>query len=345
MGRLARAAALSGVALVFASSAPLHGCSADSGANAAASGDDGGGSTGDSGSAAQDGTTTTPSDASGMDSSPGSIDAGLDPTPRCSMPAPHGDLTSPPQGAPPAAAGVSFLTDWGADPASGGWKRTQIIDGCRYHAEGTTWHGKAAARVEVDPGDDPLSLGADSERAEMLAMQDGQGNDLVDTTASGDVYYATSYFFPSSWDGTFLNGDSNSWSFVMQLYPWGGLAAGRRGPGQPQTLFFTAGGVELGFASGGSLALGKWTDLVLLVSWGSAHVTLWRREEGATAFAKEIDGAGGATNTASFYAKQGLYRGGNVSGRTDVLWIGPTARGATFSAVEQAAFGTSAGIP
>lgn len=45
--------------------------------------------------------------------------------------------------------------------------------------------------------------------------------------------------------------------------------------------------------SGGSLALGKWTDLVLLVSWGSVHVTLWRREEGATAFAKEIDGAGG----------------------------------------------------
>jgi hypothetical protein len=42
--------------------------------------------------------------------------------------------------------------------------------------------------------------------------------------------------------------------------------------------------------------------------------------------------------------KQGHYRGGNVNGRTDVLWVGPTARGDTFSAVEQAAFGTNVGM-
>jgi hypothetical protein len=41
--------------------------------------------------------------------------------------------------------------------------------------------------------------------------------------------------------------------------------------------------------------------------------------------------------------KQGLYRGGNVDGRTDVYWVGPTVRGGTFSAVEQAAFGTQVG--
>ena len=43
------------------------------------------------------------------------------------------------------------------------------------------------------------------------------------------------------------------------------------------------------------------------------------------------------------YMKQGLYRGGNVNGRTDVLWVGPTARGSTFSAVERAAFNTNVG--
>src|SRR5262249_25726182 len=31
-----------------------------------------------------------------------------------------------------------------------------------------------------------------------------------------------------------------------------------------------------------------------------------------------------------FYVKQGLYRGGNVGGRTDVFWIGPTARGTSL---------------
>ena len=44
------------------------------------------------------------------------------------------------------------------------------------------------------------------------------------------------------------------------------------------------------------------------------------------------------------YFKQGLYRGPDVNGRTDVLWVGPTSRGPTFAAVEQASFGTSDGF-
>jgi hypothetical protein len=338
-------ATLSGIVLAVASSAPIHGCSADTATSAPAGTDPDGGGVDGAALAQQDGATMGQGDAASSTDANGTTDGGLDPTPRCTKAGAHGDLTSTPQPAPPALAGVSFLTDWAAAPASGGWKRTQIIDGCRYHAEGSTWHGKAAARVEVDPGDDPLSLGADSERAELLAMQDAQGNDIAETTASGDVYYATSYFFPAGWDGTFLKGDSNSWSFVMQLYPWAGLAAGRRGPGEAQVYFLTAGSVELDFAGGGQIALGKWTDFVVLVSWSTAHVTLWRRDEGSAAFVKAVDGAGGAVGAASVYAKQGLYRGGDVMGRTDVLWIGPTARGATFQAVEQAAFGTTVGMP
>jgi hypothetical protein len=254
-------------------------------------------------------------------------------------------LTSSPQPKPPAGgAGVDFVADWSAVPASGGWKRTQIIDACRYHAEGTTWHGKVAARVEVDPGDDPLSLGQGSERAEMLSMQSQGSADIDESSSGGDVFYATSYFFPATWDGTFLRGDENSWSFVFQLYGWGALAAGRRGPGQPQIYFFS-GPNELAFSDGGQIALGKWTDFVFEVKWSTGHVVFWRRDQGATAFTKVVDADAGSASGGTFYFKQGLYRGGDVNGRTDVFWIGPTARGSSFAAVESAAFGTSAGPP
>jgi hypothetical protein len=43
------------------------------------------------------------------------------------------------------------------------------------------------------------------------------------------------------------------------------------------------------------------------------------------------------------YWKQGLYRGG--VNRTDVLWMGPTARATSFEAAEMAAFGTASGKP
>jgi len=47
------------------------------------------------------------------------------------------------------------------------------MDSCRIQPDGyLTWHGKAAVRVEVQPNDDPLALNSNSERAEMLLMQD-----------------------------------------------------------------------------------------------------------------------------------------------------------------------------
>ncbi len=66
---------------------------------------------------------------------------------------------------------ISFATDWDAVP-TGGWGGEQVMDRCRIQADGfLTWHRKIAVRVEVQPSDDPLRLGANSERAEMLMMQ------------------------------------------------------------------------------------------------------------------------------------------------------------------------------
>jgi Polysaccharide lyase len=272
-------------------------------------------------------------------------------------------------------AGVSAMTNWMQHGASGGWNGRQVKDACRYQADPggfLTWHGMRSARVEVDPGDDPLALGENTERGELLTLQDAAGDPFNETAASGKKYYATSYYFPTTWSATFYpysafeaSGSTwpagttsdcssgsgtqcNSWSFVMQFHSpsvaWAGLAAASTAPGQPQTMWLSAGSDMFAFSDGGKLLLGKWTDLVLSIDWSSGGIEMWRRNEGETAFTAVISGTTSAPPpTDGTYMKQGLYRGGNVNGRTDVYWVGPTARGTTFAAVEQAVFGTSSG--
>ena len=151
---------------------------------------------------------------------------------------------------PPAgklADGVSFASDWKQN-GTGGWFGAQIMDGCRMRPDGTmTWHGKTAVRVEVQPNDDPLAMHANSERAEMLVMQDARGDALKENAGSGTQYYATSYYFPPTWQGQQLPWSAfapidcsrdhnlcNSWSFVWQFYGWGGLSASQTAPSGPQ---------------------------------------------------------------------------------------------------------------
>jgi hypothetical protein len=88
---------------------------------------------------------------------------------------------------------------------------------------------------------------------------------------------------------------------------------------------------------------GKWTDFVFAVNWGGGDYVVWRRDEREATFTRALSGSTPVLPGREIYVKQGLYRGGNVDGRTDVLWIGPTGRGSSFSAVEHQAFGTSNG--
>jgi hypothetical protein len=164
-------------------------------------------------------------------------------------------------------------------------------------------------------------------------------------------YYATSYYFPAAWRGQQLpwrafapadcgSGDHNqcnSWSIIWQFFPWAGIVAGQTAVDGPQRYRFLD-------VDAGPVALGKWTDFVFRVDWAAGSYTFWRRDEGQTAFTQALTGTS-ALPGRDIYIKQGLYRGGNVDGRTDVLWIGPTARGASFAAVEQQAFGTGSGQP
>lgn len=247
---------------------------------------------------------------------------------------------------------ISFATDWAQQP-TGGWYGQQIIDACRMQVDGLlTWHGKAAVRVEVQPKDDPLSLGANSERSEMTMMQDSAGNRILETKSSGVQYYATSYYFPPTWHGEQLpwsaftsmdcskgaQAQCNSWSFVLQFYGWGALSAARETAGGPERYKFN----NSQLSDGGLITLGKWTDFVFRIDWTTGEYKVWRRDQGRDSFIQVL---AGVTQPPSIeiYIKQGLYRGGYVRGRTDVLWIGPTVRGSSFSAAEQQAFGTNSG--
>ncbi len=266
-------------------------------------------------------------------------------------PGTHESYRLPPPGKLPD--GISFASDW-MQVRTGGWFGQQAMDGCRMQTDGfRTWHGKAAVRVEVQPNDDPLALHANSERAEMSSMQDASKKEIKENSRSGIQYYATSYYFPATWQGQQLPwsafaptdcsaGDQsqcNSWSVVWQFYGWGALAAAQTAVNGPQHYLFN--GAQ--FTDGGSIALGKWTDFVFMVDWGTGAFTVWRRDDGQSSFSQVLSGKTPVPAGREIYAKQGLYRGGNVGGRTDVFWIGPTARGSSFSAVEQQAFGTDTG--
>jgi hypothetical protein len=257
----------------------------------------------------------------------------------------------PPLGLPD---GVSFATNW-KDNDTGGWGGAQVMDRCRIRPDGfVTWHGREAVRVEVDPHDDPLALEENSERAEMLQMQDMSGRPIMENRTSGVQYYATSYYFPATWRGQQLpwhaftpqdcaKGDKtrcNSWSFVWQFYPFGGLMAAQTAADGPQHYRF----LHEPFPDGGPITLGKWTDFVFMVDWRTGSYKVWRRDEGQAAFTQALAGRAELPGR-DVYVKQGLYRGGNVDGRIDVLWIGPTVRGSTFAAVERQAFGTNSGEP
>jgi hypothetical protein len=228
------------------------------------------------------------------------------------------------------------------------------MDDCRIGPDGfLTWHNKAAVRVEVQPNDDPLDRTANSERAEVLIMQDANGKEIQEDTSSGIQFYATSYYFPINWRGeqlpwsAFAPADCtlqdknlcNSWSFVWQFYGWGGLSAGQFTANGPQLYRFN----QSYFSIDGAITLGRWTDMIFMVDWTAGDYKIWRRDEGQTLFTMVLAGSTPVPPGRKIYVKQGLYRGGNVNGRTDVLWIGPTVRGSSFAAVERQAFGTQDG--
>jgi hypothetical protein len=87
---------------------------------------------------------------------------------------------------PSLLSGVTFSSDSTQLPSIRGGHGQQATDICRIKAGGNlTWHGKAAARVEVRPGNNPLALRENTERAEMIQMQTANVTQILETASSG----------------------------------------------------------------------------------------------------------------------------------------------------------------
>lgn len=244
---------------------------------------------------------------------------------------------------------TTFLANWTAQVGGGGFYGVQSMDACRLQADGfKTQHDKPAVRMEVNPGDDVLSSGG--ERTEVIGMQNQSSQMISEVKASGTVFYGMSYYFPMNWDGTQLSGNGDSWSYIMQFHPNTSgsliaLGAARKGPGQPQKYWFQ-GSKNYEFTDGGAIALGKWTDFIMQINWQTGAFSIYRRDQNQNKFTLVLSAVDAAMLPANDggYFKQGLYRGPDTGGRTDILWMGPTARASTFQAAELAAFGTNSGF-
>lgn len=267
-------------------------------------------------------------------------------------------------GTTPAKESITFGADWKADPAKGGWSTLHAVRSTSISANSTTWHGLTSARVEVRPGDDPL--GTSGERAEVSVMKNRGGSASYENASSGTVYYAVSYMLPTDWRSVATA--TSGWSVVFELHGPDSLGyspAFTLNAENQYSVTIHAGDLPSDTAPGSfydlafsdpSLNLGRWTDFVIAISFSptaTGKVDVWRRNEGQSSFTHILHSTGietlqfdSRTSSAvgNHYWKQGLYRSDSAT-ITNVLWMGPSARGASFRAVERAAFGTSVGPP
>jgi hypothetical protein len=263
-------------------------------------------------------------------------------------------------------ANISFSCGWEIpilDP--GCWHVLQAAGS--YSFQRVTDHvrkGSYAARIEVRPGDSPISSG---ERAEVSRPIDTSGSyfGLQEGDSSGTQYYAFSVMLPSDWKTT-PGSDGKYFDIILQLHGPDILgqspdfAFETRSFGKYPDRFsldMTSGDMARTGSvhtyndfSDGSLNLGKWTDFVMKVTYAkdaTGSVDIWRRNEGATNFTNVLSlnniptlqysslVNGGAV--APHYWKHGLYRNA-ANASTNVLYLDGFTRGTAFNDVVAEAF-------
>lgn len=255
------------------------------------------------------------------------------------------------------APDVSFASDFTSDSRLGKWAHAHAARPDRLSvSESEMNHGKKAVLVDVHPGEN---------RAELLNMRSDQGRVLYETPDSNTQYFAMSYKFPK--DFVAIKRDTrNTWQIILQLHGPDSLKA------PPSFALDVAGGRYVARTNGGDLAagnryvakelsdsslnLGHWTDFVIRIKFATddtGGVTIWRRNENEVQFRQVLDIQKVATlqynsgrdigAPGRHYWKQGMYRSSMRVRNT--FWMGPIARAGAFQSAEEAAFGTTAGMP
>jgi hypothetical protein len=262
-------------------------------------------------------------------------------------------------------SGVSFLSDFAADPRQGKWGYLQVMNLDRLTASDITNHRKVAAKVDVRSGDNPMSCCVGTERAEVAHMKSVDSNLLFYETAdSGTQYFAVSYKFPADFK-SLAPGTWKGFQIILQLHGADALSAPPAFALDVMSSRFAVRTNAGDLVDGnryvtheffdGSLNLGNWTDFMIRIKFATdatGSVTVWRRNETETRFRQVMQADGiptlqynsGRKNVhGRHYWKQGLYR--SKTSVPNTFWMGPMARATSFAAAERAAFNTKSGMP
>lgn len=283
----------------------------------------------------------------------------------------------------PLPTGVSFLSDWTADPVRGGWGSVEKIAADRMAVDTSLSApgGKPAVRCAVMQGDDLWGTGG--EYTQVAAMLDAAGAPIVEAEGTAPVYVAFAVRLPAGWGGVAVDADG-SWSILIELHgtnqlrspPCWRVEAGA--PAAGQAPVFQCGGrtgaIETNpvgdhpWTRNNAVRPGVWTMFVakFVFSKTDGEMRLYRRDADQTAWDEVVARAGVPTlqystrdqpaayglpalpagQTGDTYWKQGLYRGPAPIARTDVHhFSGATARAGSFAAAATAAFGAAMASP
>jgi hypothetical protein len=261
------------------------------------------------------------------------------------------------------SAAVTFSGNWeNGITGNGNWKYTQVVSNDRLQrVTSPVRQGTYSARVEVRPGDDPIS--SSGNRAEVLVMTKADGTAISETESSGTQYYAFSFRLDSTWQAPAADANG-AWAIVFQLHGPDVLAA------SPSVDVSVQKKLAIGLHSGdldsttkslrwksyplsdSSLNIGHWVDLVLKITFAkdfTGSVTVWRRNEGQSAFNQvllvnnvpTLQYKSSLGSVGTHYWKHGFYCSKQTS-ITNILWLDGLVRGDTYDDVVNAAFGTTA---
>ena len=242
-----------------------------------------------------------------------------------------------------AAAHVTFAGDWeaGITGSAGNWRGIQTVASDRFQrVTNPVRQVNYPAKIEVRPGDDPIN--SSGERAEVLTMNDANGNRMNETESSGTQYFAFSVRLDPTWQAPLGGANGNKWAIILQLHGPDSLSASPAIAVSVQDQFnisLNSGDLDAAtkthrrsypFANS-NLNLGKWVDLVMKVKFAkdfTGVVTVWRRDEGQTSYQPMLSLAGVPTlqyrssqgSVGGHYWKHGFYRS-DEAGITNVLWL------------------------
>jgi hypothetical protein len=265
----------------------------------------------------------------------------------------------------PPITGISFYDNWEHGiTAPGGWKDQQIVADDRFQrVASTSEDGPYAARIEVRPGD----INSSGERAEVVHMSDASGNPIDENESSGTQYYAFSIQLPTNWVPPADDVNGRHWGICLQLHGPNKLGTSPSFAVEAtDTFHIDVNGGNLDSPSeslmyqsypfsDGSLNLGHWVDFVIKIKFAkdfTGSIDVWRANEDQTQFTQVLSvnkiptlqyksSLGGVED---HYWKYGYYRA-NQTSVISILYLGPIARGTTFSGVVMTAFPKRQNLP